>query len=657
MFNKLKLNAKITMLAGILLVISVILGTFAIISMFSAAKKSAQIAEQAFPAIHIMSKILSEKGDLRTNLRDFTLSSNMNMAKAADEVFVLIEKEFSDMDELLETADDLPIIVATLPKIKPLEKNLKGLSDSIFPLAEEQLELKKKLVPLGNKILQDIIDLRIELTADRDRGGNGSSTKDRDNMFSLLGTTSLVIISFNTVTLTHDTTGYANTVATAGEVVGYLLSLMNSTTLSPKYIAMLNDIFEETKEYDGYFDRYVKIQIIRDDIYHKQLESMTAFNHDIDTLIEQVINRNSQKAKIAESSLHLGSIVSLILLFFAIALGTVSSILIARSIIKPISESITDLSSGSNQVTAAAGEISKASQSMASGASEQASSLQEISSSLNEIASMTRQTADNARNADALVQDSVQKTKASREAMERLQNAVVEIQHSSNETSKILKDIDEIAFQTNLLALNAAVEAARAGEAGKGFAVVAEEVRNLAQRSAQSAKKTSVLVEGSQKSCSHGVSLAEETAQAIEKITETSEKIAAIVTEITSATEEQSHGISQVSSAITNMDTVTQANASQSEELAASSEELNSQALSMDDSVGALVGVVDGEDAKFARERQNQIAASNRFKKPVGKKTAATKTAAIPEKSQSARPAKQVHVIPFDDDNKDFGNY
>jgi methyl-accepting chemotaxis protein len=338
----------------------------------------------------------------------------------------------------------------------------------------------------------------------------------------------------------------------------------------------------------------------------------------------------------------------LAMLVFGILVGTFLSIYITSSIVKPISTAIDGLSGGSDQITAASGEIARASQGMASGASEQAASLEEISSSLNQITSMTKQTADNVKNADALVQDSVHKAKASQDAMHRLHDAVVEIQNSSNETAKILKDIDEIAFQTNLLALNAAVEAARAGEAGKGFAVVAEEVRNLAQRSAESAKKTAALIESSQASSTRGVSLAEETAEAIEKITDSSNKIAMIVTEITTATDEQARGIAQVNTAVGNMDQVTQSNASSSEELAASSEQLSSQSLTMNDLVSDLVGIVDGEEAKIARSQQQQKRSVTRHLKAITSK----RPPAPAVQRISAAPQKVEALIPFDDDDK-----
>jgi hypothetical protein len=204
-----------------------------------------------------------------------------------------------------------------------------------------------------------------------------------------------------------------------------------------------------------------------------------------------------------------------------------------------------------------------------------------------------------------------------------------------------------------LLALNAAVEAARAGEAGKGFAVVAEEVRNLAQRSAESAKKTAGMIEESQKSSSRGVDLAKETSQVIEGITEASRKIAAMVGEITTAAEEQAEGVREIGAAVEAMEQVTNLSASSSEELAASSEELGSQALSMNDLVGDLVGIINGEIAKETRTKKQQQQIFSKVP-PATRKMIAIQNA----QAQAARSTKGAQpVVAFSDDNKNFGDY
>lgn len=239
---------------------------------------------------------------------------------------------------------------------------------------------------------------------------------------------------------------------------------------------------------------------------------------------------------------------------------------------------LTQVAEATEQVTSASNQISAGSQSLAEGANEQSSSLEEVSSSLEEMASMTRQNADSAAEAKALSENARSSAEKGNDAMGRMSDAMDRIKASSDETAKIIKTIDEIAFQTNLLALNAAVEAARAGEAGKGFAVVAEEVRNLAQRSAEAAKITANMIEGSQRNADGGVKTAQEVGDMLGEIVTGSAKVNDITMEIAAASAEQSKGIDQVSTAVNQMSKVTQQNAANSEESASAAEELASQA-------------------------------------------------------------------------------
>jgi methyl-accepting chemotaxis protein len=250
------------------------------------------------------------------------------------------------------------------------------------------------------------------------------------------------------------------------------------------------------------------------------------------------------------------------------------------------------LGEASTQVASASTLAAGASQGLAQGASEQAASLEETSSALEEMSSMTKRNADSARAAAGLAGQANVAAGEGNSAMKRMSAAIDEIEKAAGETAKIIKVIDEIAFQTNLLALNAAVEAARAGEAGKGFAVVAEEVRSLAMRSADAAKNTTGLIEGSVQKARHGVAISGEVGAVLAKITELSSKVNGLVGEIAAASREQSHGIEQVSMAVGQMDKVTQSNAAGAEESAAASEELSAQAEQMKGMVGELLALV-----------------------------------------------------------------
>jgi len=328
---------------------------------------------------------------------------------------------------------------------------------------------------------------------------------------------------------------------------------------------------------------------------------------DTQSAMLDIRNHFSKKSSDAEERLMTGvsssqwttTLLSLVIF----VLGVAISIFLARSISKPIRNVIEGLTTGAEQVAAASSQVAQSSQQNAEGASEQASSLEEISSSLEELSSMTKQNADNAKQADALSQATAEATQKSGATIDRLTEEIGKIKSSSDETAKIVKTIDEIAFQTNLLALNAAVEAARAGEAGKGFAVVAEEVRNLAQRSAEAAKDTAELIEESQRNAQSGVTVSEEAADALKEVTSNVQKVTHLISEVSAASVEQTEGIEQINIAVSQLDQVTQANAANAEEGAASSEELSGQARDLTSIIGQLVRVVNGGNA--TQERRN----------------------------------------------------
>jgi methyl-accepting chemotaxis protein/methyl-accepting chemotaxis protein-1 (serine sensor receptor) len=270
-----------------------------------------------------------------------------------------------------------------------------------------------------------------------------------------------------------------------------------------------------------------------------------------------------------------------LMVFSGVIVALIVALLVVRSImagIHALREQSQELREGTEHVVTAASQVATSAQGLSQQSTHQAASLEETSASMEQMASMTRKNAENAVQAAQLATEVAQQVQDSNATLDEMVLSMTAIRESSSKVAKIIKAIDEIAFQTNILALNAAVEAARAGEAGMGFAVVAGEVRSLAQRSAQAAKDTAILLEESITRSQEGTERVEQVAQSISSITDNVQRVKGMVEEVRQASGQQAQGIDQVTQALAQMESVTQTTAATAEESAAASEELNAQA-------------------------------------------------------------------------------
>ncbi len=377
----------------------------------------------------------------------------------------------------------------------------------------------------------------------------------------------------------------------------------------------------------------------------------TKIMKDSDRLLSQVSSDlNSSRKKNLILNITVVALTIVILVVVAAFLG--------RSITQPINDVAYKMKDGANEIEMAVVQVAESSQSLAEGVSKQAASLEEISSSLEEMSSMTKQNAENASQADAMMTEATKVVGKADEFMSKLKKAMDIITEASEETSKIIKTIDEIAFQTNLLALNAAVEAARAGEAGAGFAVVADEVRSLAMRSAEAAKNTADLIEGTLLKVKEGSDLAEETGKAFSEVTQIAAKVANLVAEISTASREQSEGVAQISKAIQEIGDVVQTTAANSEESASASQAMKEHVKKIKSLVGKLLALVYGssEIDNGTSATPSTLASLQKKTLQLPKQKKGTKPPARVSKKTDSVEASPEEIIPLDED-KDFEDF
>jgi len=645
-----KLATKMSLGFGVLVVIAGILGYVGWMGLTSVSEKSDLLVQGSE-----CQQLLDSCAKLR---RDFTIQGFTKDDKTGK----------TSADKWYEAYDEFSKKINALAANDGLNNSNKDLANSAFSKSKEYKEAFDSQVEsqkmkdagfaewgrVGGEITREITDTKTKLIDPAISAAQGAKDIDAINKWTKVGDRLNVDIVANFLLLRVQAV-YLLAKNTEAQYNNYIAQLNTCKKAQADFAALVKGNSELEQLAARISDLYGKYEAAGENYYKGVLAYAKADKDMISSaadMIQLVTTLQSNLSKEMDTFSTRTNAMMIIMALCGIVLGIILAYFITRSIVKPIGKIIAGLTDGAEQVASAAGQVSSASQSLAEGATEQAAGLEETSSSLEEMSSMTKQNADNAQQASTLASETRKAANNGSEAMGRMSTAIKEIQKSSDETAKIIKVIDEIAFQTNLLALNAAVEAARAGEAGKGFAVVAEEVRNLAMRSAEAAKNTANMIEESVKNAKNGVDIADEVGKVLAEIVQSIGKTTDLIGEIAAASSEQAQGVDQVNTAVAQMDKVTQQNAANAEESASASEELSAQAEQMNSIVQELVNLVGGN----SKSQTQHVPAVHKIEhKPLTHfdhaihHTASTPAKKVEKKVTTAHKADAAKAIPLDD--------
>jgi methyl-accepting chemotaxis protein len=600
-----RLSAKIGLGFSLVIVITICLGVWTVLAMNKVKTETNFLANDYIPEVKLASDIEGNAQQCMFEMRGYAYTADDKFLASGRKSLEEIKKVLKDAKSLADKSTKLSQLKESVAIVESNLSQYEELSNQTVELNNGLAVSRKKLDESAVKIMENMgkyyqahtVSMKKEIDEKADAAKLAERQKKNDLFNSLNGKLYGVRLAVWKSQAQRNPEIMKNAMENFAAMEKDIRDIL-AVTHTQEMKDQINAVKEAMNEYRTNMNALLTGYQAIADVMAKRVPMAMKVLELARVVSDKGMEETVTIANSTLASLSSTALTNIIGLIVGVSVGILAAFFITNSIVKPVNRIISDLTSGADQVAAASGQVSSSSQSAAQGASEQASSLEETSAALEEMASMGKTNAENADKANGLMMETTQIVGQAQKVMGQTSEAMGSITDASTKIAKIIKVIEEIAFQTNLLALNAAVEAARAGEHGKGFAVVADEVRNLAQRSAQAANETSSLISDTIERVKKGSELNSELESAFANVNESAAQVASLVEQITSASREQAKGVDQVNAAMSQMDQVVQQNAAGAEESASASEELSGQAQVLRQTVDQLAVLVSGASVK-----------------------------------------------------------
>ncbi len=596
-----KLGAKIGLGFSLVIVLMILLGGMAIWSMTSVGKETAILAGEYVPEVKAATEMDRLLREATFEMRGYGYTAERTFYDAGKQKLDEMKMKLDDAHKLAENSPHLTQLKAALDDIEARLKEYQNLSAETVARNEAMAENRQKLNASAARVLENSSAFLASQYEAQEKevaaGADSAKLMERNKKVQLLVDNMALINNIRLAVWRAQANRDPNELDKAQrefDLIENKLDSIKAVTYQQVNLDQIATVREAMKEYRANVNLLHENWLALNDAMARRVPVGLNAMEEVKAVAEKGVAETIEISNDSVSALSRATMIMMVGLPVGLVVGVLLAIVITRGIVKPVNRIIEDLTNGAEQVASASGQVSASSQAAAQGASEQASSLEETSSALEEMSSMGKTNAENAGKANMLMDETTKVVGQAQNVMSQNAQAMSMINEASGKIANIIKVIEEIAFQTNLLALNAAVEAARAGEHGKGFAVVADEVRNLAQRSAQAANETSQLIQETIDRVKKGSELNDELGTSFGKVSESAGQVASLVEQISIASKEQAKGINQVNAAMGQMDQVVQQSAAGAEESASASEELSSQAQMLRQTVDQLAMLVGG---------------------------------------------------------------